>query len=619
MARHVEQLESRRMLSGDLPTLQVEGTVPTGYATFSLVHSMLVSRTWQIVGTSGDDVIVVAVNGANHKLLDLTINGTTYDSMARRSVRKIVINGEDGNDNISIDLGRRSGIRTLVHGGAGNDTITGGREADRFYGDAGNDSLMGGAGADVLIGGDGSDSLDSGKDHAEDVVYHDHTDHVVRHYGDVRHKDKSAHIDVTPTLPTDTITPPTLVDQVQPLFSPTHPTSTVPMDPSAPEPAGAGATFAEDVNRFASDLYAYLRAKHPDENLSFSAYSIESALAMVYSGADGATRQEMAAVLHLPQYNQDLFDAVAADASMVKNDSAGAPEVDVANGLWVQEGFPIKQDFLDNVQNTFKAGIEQVDFVHDAPAITGQINQWVAEKTRNMIKGIFDRLPKETRLALVNAIYFDGQWQSPFYPDAADVTFHPDSGPAETANFMDQTTYFKYYENSGVQLVELPYQGGQYSMVIVLPTQTGGLSSIDAALSSENLSTWISKASYTDVMMVMPKFSIATKLDLVPVLNDMGIKAAFDTTADFSGIDGARDLYIQQAIHKAVIKVDENGTKAAAVTGISIGIPLSVHSEPIPVPFVADHPFYYAIRNNTTGATLFSGVVIHPAAAPATI
>ncbi len=200
--------------------------------------------------------------------------------------------------------------------------------------------------------------------------------------------------------------------------------------------------------------------------------------------------------------------------------------------------------------------------------------------------------------------------------------FHLDDGSSSAASVMHQTAYFKYYANSDLQLLDMPYQGGQYSMDIVLPKQ--GMASIDSTLNGVNLSAWLGAASEQDVLVALPKFSIDTKYDLPSTLSTMGMPTAFTPNADFLGMGhmgtpGKANIFlpslkIDDVVHKASVTVDETGTTAAAATGIIMtatvsGFPIN---EPIPIPFTADHLFYYAIRNNQTGAIIFSGAMVKP-------
>jgi serpin B len=235
------------------------------------------------------------------------------------------------------------------------------------------------------------------------------------------------------------------------------------------------------------------------------------------------------------------------------------------------------------------------------------INEWVSGKTNGLIPKLFDSIDPLTRLALVNAVYFNAKWQTQFNPDETSTgTFHGAKGEA-AAPFMTIDSGFKYYENAELQLIQLPYSDTRFAMTIVLPKQSDGLAALDRSLTAENLAAWINAASTTKVGLSLPRFTISSSLDLKPTLSEMGMPEAFGDRADFSSMTDAAQLKIDQVVHKAVIRVGEKGTEAAAATGATMTV---ASVSPVPATtFNADHPFYFAIQNTQSGAVLFSGAV----------
>jgi hypothetical protein len=230
-----------------------------------------------------------------------------------------------------------------------------------------------------------------------------------------------------------------------------------------------------------------------------------------------------------------------------------------------------------------------------------------------MIDKLFDQLSTNTRLVLANAIYFKASWANAFESYATQRTvFHLASGDTMDVSMMHTGGHFAYTETSDYQIAELPYVGGQYSMVVLLPKQAGPHLAVN--FTAADLQSWMAALRSTDLSVALPKFKLETSLSLVDTLQFLGITDAFDAaSADFSGIDGRRDLYISQAIHKAVVEVNETGTEAAAATGISIGVETAAfHPPTTPIPFHADHPFHFLIRDRQTDSILFLGQVQQP-------
>jgi serpin B len=372
-------------------------------------------------------------------------------------------------------------------------------------------------------------------------------------------------------------------------------------------------------NQFAFDLYGRLRGT--EKNLFLSPYSIVKALAMVYAGARGQTAAEMAEVLHfrLDPESQSRAFAEARKLLNAHKDPSGSKGVQLrlAAGLWGQKGYSFRKDFLALLQDSFGAGLATVDFRRAPEPARLAINGWVEQYTAGKIKDLFPpgMLNPDTRLALVTAIHFKGDWASPFARNATTPEpFFPPSGKKVLVPMMGHTDTFGYLENNDLQALELPYAGGEWAMVVLLPRKVDGLAALEKSLSAEQFAGWMGQLCRREVKVFLPRFTMESAFSLADTLEALGIRRAFGVSADFSGMSaGGEPLYIGAVVHKAFVEVHEEGTEAAAATGVSIApgaAPGMIHVEP-PV-FRADHPFLFAIRDLRTGTLLFLGRVVHP-------
>ncbi len=379
---------------------------------------------------------------------------------------------------------------------------------------------------------------------------------------------------------------------------------------------------------FALDLYARLRSR--DGNLFLSPYSISTALTMTYTGAKGNTAREMATVLRLysmipgiesndagetgtqefwgPLKTTDAFGRL--QNRLLADPAAREYELSVANALWVQAGQPVLDGFRDGLSSGFRAGHAELDFAGDTEGARRTINAWVEERTNDRIKDLIQSgmLDPATALVLTNAIYFRGFWATQFDPDATrETVFHGSHGKA-TVRMMHRKADFGYAETEELQILEMPYEG-DLSMVVLLPRKglAGGLGTVERRLSPETLAAWTGDVHTQKVSVFFPRFAMTTDtIDLSRDLVELGIRDAFaPVAADFSGIDGTRELYISMVLHKAFVEVTEEGTEAAAATAVVMKR-LSIRQETV---FRADRPFLFLIRDNATGSILFMGRV----------
>ncbi|MEA4812381.1 MAG: serpin family protein [Anaerolineaceae bacterium] len=370
----------------------------------------------------------------------------------------------------------------------------------------------------------------------------------------------------------------------------------------------------EAENQFTLDLYKQV-AQEPG-NLFFSPFSLYSALTMAYAGTKQATAGEMIKTLHLPYTTEKIHQVMnGLSQRLLANARVGDIELvkfNIANALWAQKGYPFLPEYLDTLSANYDAGLKLVDYkkTEEARKI---INDWVAEQTKNRIQDLMGQgvLNPATKMVLTNAIYFKANWQNQFKEQAtSDSDFYLEDGSAVMVKMMSQQNQFAASQNSKFNAVEIPYEGGNFSMVIVMPKDKS-LTEFEKEMGADLFKLFSDKPLQTAVQLSMPKFELDQSFALAETLKTMGMKAAFGDDADFSGMTGSKDLKITDVLHKAFLQVNERGTEAAAATGIVFG-PTSARPPEDPLVMRFDHPFLLIIRENTTNATLFMGRFVKP-------
>ncbi|HEV8347827.1 MAG TPA: serpin family protein [Vicinamibacterales bacterium] len=377
--------------------------------------------------------------------------------------------------------------------------------------------------------------------------------------------------------------------------------------------ANSGMAAVVDANnRFAIDLYSALDVGAG--NVFFSPFSIATALAMAFEGARGTTADEMQKALHFPRDDDARRSGFAAVQQTINHPNA-AHRLNVANALWAQRDYRFLSTYTDIVRRYYGGTATNVDFLHANADATRTIDRWIADKTNDKIKGMFPpgSLSSTTRLVLTNAIYFKGRWISEFDKKlTTDEDFRVGSRSAVKVPLMQTSGgTFKYAETPELQILELPYQGGELVMRIVLP-RTDDLRSLEKSLSMVRLTAWTNALKHQRVDVFIPRFTFNARYSLNDSLDKLGMRTAFSAAADLSGMDGTRDLSIQAVIHQAFVDVNEEGTEAAAATGIAV-VEATAIQPPVPV-FRADHPFVFMIQQAKSGNILFLGRVANPKA-----
>jgi serpin B len=392
---------------------------------------------------------------------------------------------------------------------------------------------------------------------------------------------------------------------------------------------------ATATNQLGVDLHRQLATGN--ENLCVSPYSIESALAMTFAGADGETRTEMAHVLHFPtdgnvpasfsalQHSLEEMSTKTAELAKESKRFGGPSEaitLNIANRLFAQKGYDFRHAFLSLVKQNYGAAFEPLDFVADPAAATQHINRWVAEQTRDKIRDLIPAgaLNKLTRLVLANALYLKAPWADPFsekitHPEP----FHVHGGAPVDVSMMRRTAEFGYAKREGFTAVSLPYTGGDLQFLVLIPDDVKGLHALESNLNTETLAQ-CAKLEMQDLDLHLPKFKLEPPtMALAEKFQALGMKTAFDVprgSANFDKIAPRKPndyLYISQIFHKTFIDVDEKGTEAAAATAVVMMKATAIAGpKPQPIEVKVDRPFIYAIQHVPSGACLFLGRVTDP-------
>ena len=367
---------------------------------------------------------------------------------------------------------------------------------------------------------------------------------------------------------------------------------------------------------FGFNLFNEIRRTEQDKNIFISPVSISIALAMTLNGAAGETEQALRNTLQLQGLSAGSVNAGYAGLHQMLLKSDPKVTLTIANSLWARQGIPFKQDFLQRNTQFFGAQISTLDF-NDVNA-SKVINEWVDTNTNGKIQKIIaDEIDPSAVLFLMNAIYFKGAWQTEFDPSMTrDETFHLATGGEKQVPMMSRTGVYPYYENdtADFQAIGLPYEDGQMSMYIFLPSRESDLNVFFQRLNAESWESWISQLEKQEVLLKVPKFKMEYERGLNDTLEVLGMGIAFDAgRADFSRMASLetvnQNLYIQNVVHKTFVEVNEEGTEAAAATSVGVAI---TSIAPPPPQFIADRPFFFAIRDNETKTVLFMGTIVEP-------
>jgi serpin B len=374
------------------------------------------------------------------------------------------------------------------------------------------------------------------------------------------------------------------------------------------------AQLIESDNAFGLDIFKKIRTASDKENIMISPLSISVALAMTYNGANGDTKTEMENALRLngltPEQINASYKMLINELQLVDKDVV----FELANAIYYETGFNIKQTFLDINKNYYDAEVNALNFA--LPSALEEINGWVNEKTHTKISRILENLSPNTRMVLLNAIYFNGIWSNKFDEDGTKMfPFTKSNEKSKDVATMHMEKTLEYTSNALFDAVKLPYGNGQYNMVVMRPAAGKKSDNVIDKLSAENWGTWMKSFKKEEhVVVSMPRFKFAFNMGLKEVLKKMGMVKAFDPNkSNFSKITNDEALFISKVIHKSFIDVNETGTEAAAVTAVVMETTSAGSGSGVTkIYFTVNKPFVFAITEKDTGAILFIGEVNNP-------
>jgi len=364
-------------------------------------------------------------------------------------------------------------------------------------------------------------------------------------------------------------------------------------------------------NQFGFEIFQKVNASLSEsKNTMISPMSISLALGMLYNGTDGNTKTQMENMLHKSGLNADDINQSYKDlvTGLVSHDPK--VELSIANAIFYRNTFPVKTDFITTNQNYYQAEVSGLDFTKTTETLN-TVNGWVNTKTKGKIDQIISRVNPEDVMYILDAIYFNGEWQYRFETkETADMSFTKEDQSVIQVPTMTIENPFNYFSDQNFQMLEMPYGSGKFSMLIFLPASGKCTNDIISLMTAENVNGWISKMTEQKKKVFLPKFEFKFEDSLVDELKALGMTDAFnDTKANLTGISEAAKLFVSEVTHKSYIKVDERGTEAAAVTSIIVG---TTSVGPDQNTFKADHPFVFAIREKDTKSILFIGKVMNP-------
>jgi serpin B len=387
--------------------------------------------------------------------------------------------------------------------------------------------------------------------------------------------------------------------------------STDPVDPADPKIGLTETRVTASSNTFGINLFKELVAYKPDQNVFISPLSVAAALTMTYNGAGGNTEEEMKQTLGYSGLSDQEINESFRDLVFYLTQLDSSVSVEIANSIWYRMSFAFKEEFLNLNRQYFAAEVAGLDFNDETSADV--INDWVDESTHGKIDNIVKKpIPPEMVMYLINAVYFKGTWTYQFHDSlTTDGEFNLPDGTKKPVRLMFQGAEMSYFEDSAVQMVDLPYGDEKFSMTVILPRPGTDINTFVGQLDEEALDSRLGALSSTEGTLYLPRFTVEYEERLNDVLQAMGIEDAFTHSADFSGMRDAKDVYISLVKHKSLLEVNEEGTVAAAVTVVGVGV-TSVGPEPFAM--MVDRPFVLMIRERESGVVLFIGMIANPGA-----
>ena len=364
----------------------------------------------------------------------------------------------------------------------------------------------------------------------------------------------------------------------------------------------------ESDNSFALDLFKTTYNSEDNDNIFVSPLSVSMALSMTLNGAKGATLEEMKEALRAKNYSVDDINEYNKSLKKALTEVDKSTEFTIANSIWYRNNITVKNDFITVNKDYYDAEIAVLDF--SSPDAVTQINGWCAKQTNNKIEEIIDAIPGDALMYLINAIYFKGIWVSMF--DKKDTRkedfFSENNTGTQKVNMMRQTQTFDYYADEYCRYLNLPYGNKAFSMIVMLPNDDKTVGDVISNLDSNRWNEAMKYMSGKEVNLSFPRFKTECKYEMQKtILPEMGMITPFKDYADFSGMFENVSACIYGVIHKTFVEVNEEGTEAAAVTAVEMGVTSIMPIEPIIIDYKVNKPFVFAIRENSTGVILFMG------------
>lgn len=371
--------------------------------------------------------------------------------------------------------------------------------------------------------------------------------------------------------------------------------------------------IVDNSNDFGVNLFKEIVSETDEnKNIMISSLSVSQALGMTWNGARGTTRDEMTEMLgflvdndkELNESNKTIREALMNADNMI--------DMNIANSIWYRNTFKINPGFVDINRKYYDAEVKGLDFT-DEEGSKKTINDWVSKKTKGKISDIVNHINPADIMFLINAVYFKGKWKYEFKKDdTVDEPFYYADGHSADIKMMTQKTDLQYFEANDCRGVALPYGNGHFRMVVILPDENVSLKDIVSELDGQSLTNYIGRMQEYGVNIMLPKFTFKFELELKQPLAELGMKTAFTDAVDLSGMGSPSNLTISSVKHKTFVEVNEEGTEAAAVTSVTVGITSVGPGEGTDIPFIVNRPFLFLIQEKDTGAILFMGQVYDP-------
>jgi len=370
--------------------------------------------------------------------------------------------------------------------------------------------------------------------------------------------------------------------------------------------------LVEADNSFGLKLFKELNAEMADSSVFISPLSISMALGMTYNGAAGSTEEAMRTTLEFGNLSRDEINQSYKSLIELLKGIDSDVEFNIANSIWYRDDWTFEQDFFERCDEYFDARVSGLDFSQNEEA-KDTMDNWVDENTNGKIEEIVDYVdPMNDVMFLINAIYFNGNWTYRFNAeDTKDDVFHLSGGSTKECKMMEIRSYFKYFEDSLLQAIDIPYGNGNYSMTVILPRGSEDIDLVVAGLTQEKWSDWMDRLSPDTVTLFFPKLKLEYEIKdmLEEALATLGMGVAFDDQeADFTGMYGPGGIFIDRIIHKTFLEIDEEGTEAAAATVVAMSLTSIGGDFTIRV----NRPFIFTIKENHSGTILFMGKIVEP-------